>query len=320
MNGVEVANRPDSPRRIMRKVVVSCVIGGVSYAITELTGQPQIWSITLSVFLGGVTLVVQFLIEFEIRLGRVEIAENRHSERMELLVTDGFARVNEATELFRLMERSPLPTETVTELVRHSTLITPNVPALVSGFAHAEIARVSSLLKELSDSGSMVYDGEDRDWLLTLTREAATAIDATSLTTVDAGREGYTLGGLWTSDLGQRYLDLQREAIQRGVKVRRIFIALHQDDPGFASVCRQQQEIGIDVRVLDSASIPDRLRDWLFDFILFDDAISYEVTPSSRVEDTGRPTIVNTRLELHRDRIRNRVRRFQDLWESAKAP
>ena len=37
-------------------------------------------------------------------------------------------------------------------------------------------------------------------------------------------------GGLWTSDLGQRYLELQREAITRKVRIRRIFVVEHEHE------------------------------------------------------------------------------------------
>jgi hypothetical protein len=310
--------------RILRKVLLSFVIGAVVYAITELTGQEEIWSLMMSLYIGGVTLVVQFLIEFEARLARVETAKEQHSARIERMVDDGFAKVNEATELFRMVELSALRTEAVTQLVRHAALIEPTAPPLVSRFAQAEIGRVSMFLKDLGETGNVIYEGEDRDWLLALARQVESSIDATSLTSVDAGGNGFTDGGLWTSDLGQRYLEIQRDAVQRGVTIRRVFIVLHRPDPttdaGLASVCQMQQELGIQVRVLDRHSVPGTLRDWLFDFVLFDDALSYEVTAASRFTDTSRPTIINTRLELQPERVKGRIQRFKDLWESAHSP
>jgi hypothetical protein len=322
MSGVDVINDREVRARILRKVVVSLVMGALAYAITELSEQPQIWSIMLSVFIGGVTLVVQFLIEFESRLARVETAKEVHSAKIERMVENGFAKINEATELFSLVEASALRTDAVIQLVRHSTQIDPTAPALVFRFAQSEIGRMSEFLKEIGEGGTVLYEGEDRDWLLALARNAEWSVDATSLTTVDAGGRGFVDGGLWSNDLGRRYLEVQRDAVQQGVQIRRVFILHRADlatDPDLITACRLQREIGIDVRVLDSSAIPSTRRDSLFDFVLFDESISYEVTPATRVEDTARPTIVNTRLELNSTRVKDRIQRFKDLWESARA-
>src|SRR5690606_22100409 len=107
--------------RVLRKIAFSLVIGAATYSVTELTGQEQIWSITMSLFLGGVTLVVQFLMSFENRIARLEVTKERHSQRVESMVEKGFAKINEATELFSLIETSALRTDVVTQLVRHAT-------------------------------------------------------------------------------------------------------------------------------------------------------------------------------------------------------
>jgi hypothetical protein len=320
VSNVEVPGRRDLSARILRKVLVSLAIGGLAYGITELTGQPEIWSLTLSVFVGGVTLVIQFLMEFEARLARVETAKERHSARIEQMVEEGFARISEATELFSLVEASALRTDAITQLVRHATQIRTSAPTLVPNLALAEIDRVSEFLKGLSEGVSVTYEGEDRDWLLALTRLADSTIDATSLTTVDARG---TDGGLWTSDLGHRYLEAQQAAVRRGVKIRRVFIILHPADPatyaGLTDACKLQQQFGVEPRVLDWDAIPPTLRDAMYDFVLFDEAVSYETTTASQMEDPARPTILNTRLELRPDRVDGRVQRFKALWESADA-
>jgi hypothetical protein len=79
-----------------------------------------------------------------------------------------------------------------------------------------------------------------------------------------------------------------------------------------------QREMGISIRVLDWSEIPGTRRGGLFDFILFDDVISYEVTPASRIEGHAKPSIVNTRLELRQTRVRDRMVRFRDLWAYAR--
>ncbi|GII25113.1 phosphatidylserine/phosphatidylglycerophosphate/cardiolipin synthase family protein [Planosporangium mesophilum] len=324
MNGTghwhERAFRTDVPR----KIALSLGVGGLAYFITNVVADAsealQIWSITISVFIGGVVLITQLLGDFEKRLAKVELGQERHAREIEQRVKTGFSTINEATKLFGLVEDSALATEGLIQLVRHSTQIDAAAPPLVFRFAQAEISRMSEFLKELGDGGNVIYEGEDRDWMLSLTRTVETSIDATSLTTVDAGGDGFVDGGLWSSDLGQRYLDCQRDAIQRGVHIRRVFILDKPDlaDEDFLGVCRLQREIGIHVRILDSSAIPGLRRSSLFDFILFDEGISYEVTPASRVEGAIAPSILTTRLELRPARVRDRMQRFKDLWESAR--
>jgi hypothetical protein len=41
------------------------------------------------------------------------------------------------------------------------------------------------------------------------------------------------------------------------------------------------------------------------------------MTPATRIDATDLPQIVNTRVELRPDRVRDRVQRFRDLWASA---
>lgn len=311
---------------IFRKTIISLGIGALAYFITNYladsnSAEPQLLGLTLSVFIGGVTLVVQVLTEFEHRVIKLETAQQRHTTNLEHLVTEGLREISEITELFGLVEASALRTDVVIQLVRNATQLRPSAAPLVFRFAQAEISRMSEFLKELGEGNNVTYDGEDRDWMLGLARSVETSIDATSLSIVDVGGMGSVDGGLWTSDLGLRYLEIQRQAIQNGVRIRRIFIVDHPEiaeQAVFQAVYQQQRQMGIEVRVLDAASVFGTHRSSLFDFILFDDVISYEITPASYVEPSSRPSIVSTRLELGTARVRDRVQRFRDLWASAR--
>jgi hypothetical protein len=330
---------------VIRKIFISLMTGGLAYLITSTSNQPQIWVLTITVFISGITLAVQFMNDFEKHLENVVDKQEAHldeirlliedfDKRLEnvvakqearldetrLLIEDRFAKTNEATELFQALEASSLRTDVVTQLVRHSTQIEPGSPPLVYRFAQAQISRTSQFLKELGDGGEVCYDGEDHDWILDLTTQSQHTIDATSLSTVDAGGSGFS-GGLWTSDLGQRYLEFQRDAMERGVIIRRLFIldsSAQIKELDFLRIYRQQQILGIHTKVLDKSTIPHVLKNLLFDFVVFDGVISYEVTPASRVEDTMKPTIVRTRLTLQADRVKERMRRFENLWTSGQ--
>jgi hypothetical protein len=316
---------------VPRKIVVTLIPGGVAYLITSLAQQSQIWAVILATFIGGVALVVQFLMDFDSRLQIVELTQESrlhalhdvqrgHAIEMERLVRNGFLKINEATELFGLVETSALRTDVVTQFVRNATQIEP-APPLVFDFAQAEIFRISKFLKELSAGEHVTYDGEDRDWLLGLVAHARDSIDATSLTTVDAAGAEYGAGGLYNSDLGHRYLEVQREAVQRGVTVRRVFVLNRFESgryPNLNEICRIQRDIGIQVRILSAQEMSGLLRNSLFDFIVFDNVISYEVVPGSRLEDhNGAPDMLNTHLILGEDRVQQRVRKFRDIWDSA---
>jgi hypothetical protein len=304
------------PARVLRKILVSLLVGGFAYGITELTNQEQIWSLTISVFVGGLVMMVQFLVTFENRLAKAEDVIQTATARTEEMVRDGFAKMNEATELFSLVEDSALRTDVVTGLVRRSTQINPAAPELVLRFAQAEISRTSRLLKDLGEADQVTYEGEDRDWLLSLAGNAALSIDATSFTAVDASRDGF-----WDSYFGQRYLAVQRAAVERGVRVRRVFVIARLDEDttdDLLSICHPQQEKGIDVRVLEVARIPGARWEALFDFVVFDRAISYEVKLSTPLEPSSVHTILSTHLELEPKAVRSRVERFDQLWGLAR--
>lgn len=308
--------------RFIRKVFVGLGFGAITYTLTNilLNEENQLFTLGLSFFISGVVVVVEFLHDVERRMDAVETAQKENADTIEGKISEGINRINEATELFGLVEASAIRTDEVTQLVRHSTRI-PAQPTLVSRFVQSEIGRMSRFLMEVGRGGDAVYEGEDRDWMLGLARNAEHTIDATSLTTVDAGGRGFVDGGLWSSDLGQRYLDIQRDRIENAaVKIRRLFIMDRPEllnDPDFRQVCLYHQELRVDIKVLDPSSIVGTPLSALFDFIIFDGVVSYEAQPASRIQPNSRPIIVSTRLVLQEERVRERIQRFEDLWKMA---
>lgn len=300
----------------LRKVLLTALIGGITYLLTNLTDAPQIWQLTLSVFIGGVVLVVQFLVEFE-REQHVNLRNMRE------LVDRELVKISQAAELLALMEASPVHTELVTQLLRHSTEIPRTTPQLIHDLTQAEISQLSLFLQNLAKGVGITYPGEDRDWLLTLAGHAQSTIYATSMSAVNASRKEFG-EGFWNSDLGRRYLEIQRAACQRGVDIRRIFIVDPRepsDDPAFEELCRWQASIGINVRILRPTTdnlIRPWKRSWLQDFIVFDNAVSYEILASPQVWADARPTFINTRLVLEPGQVKERRERFQDLWAAAE--
>jgi hypothetical protein len=292
-------------------------MGAISFPFTQVLFTDLAGQIAAAAVFGGIALIVQFLIDFERRLGRVEDGLVDAVNQIRETVREGFAGINDATELVARMETSGVHTVAVTKLVRHAAGISPHAPRLVRDFVQLEVDRVSELLRGLNVN-EVTYDGEDQDWLLNLTRCVQDSIDAVSIPEVDAA--GNTYYGFWQSHLGRRYLDMQRQATGRGVRIRRVFVTEHDDmdnDPILYEICQCQADSGIEVRLLSPSAVPLELRDQITDYIVFDDKLCYETTPAPHVYHGDVPMILSNRLELRNDRLMERIARYEAIWESA---
>jgi hypothetical protein len=296
---------------------MTLLLGAISFPFTQLLFSDLVGQIAAAAVFGSVALIVQFLIEFERRLAGVEDALGVAVNQIRETVRQGFARVNDATELVARMETGGVQTVALTNLVRHAAGISPHAPPLVRDFVQLEVDRVSELLRGLT-MNEATYDGEDQDWLLNLTRCVETTIDAISIPEVDAA--GNTYYGFWQSHLARRYLDTQRAAISRGVRIRRVFITERDDmanDAVLHDICQYQADSGIEVRLLYPSTTPPELRGQITDFILFDGRVCYETTPAPHVYRGEVPMILSNRLELRDDRLADRIARYRAVWESA---
>lgn len=306
-------------RSALLKITITACVGALTFPLTNLIFASISAQVAMSSGTGAVILIIQFLIEFERRLGSVEEQQHLSQKRMHAAIHEAFQKIDDATHLFRQIEDAGLKTDVMTRLVQNAAAIGPDPHPLISALVEAEIGRMSRLLRGISE-GEVIHEGEDRDWMLALTGCVQERIDATSLTAVDAGAGEYDTG-FWGTDLGQRYLRMQREAIrQRHVAVRRVFILEDGDTAettSFQRMCRVQAEHGIEVRVLDPASVPSTLTSYLFDFILFDGVLSYEVTPATQVAKTAANAILHTRLVMETTKLTERIERYEELWKSA---
>jgi hypothetical protein len=273
----------------------------------------------VSIFVGGVALVVQFLAGADRTMDSLleQVHENVAGLGAQL------REVNSAIQQFRealVLERTAAQTDALHQLVKNATSIGKTNPPLIFDFAQNEVFRLSGYLRNLGQQADVTYDGEDRDWLLGLARVARSSIDATSLTTVDGGGQGFVDGGLWSSDLGYLYLQLQRNAIMRGVTIRRVFIMDRPDlisHPDLAAILRRQHEMGVEVRTLDPTAIGPNRRYLLVDFIVIDSVLAYTSTPVPALPNDTRPSIVSTRLVTDPERINQWVNRYRELWDLA---
>jgi hypothetical protein len=192
--------------------------------------------------------------------------------------------------------------------------------SLLGRVARREIGRVTSFMRQLPPGGEIIYDGEDREWLLALAQEVQHSIEVISLSMMDVMAHGVH-GGLWRSDLGVRYLELQRQAIDRGVSIRRVFVFDDEDrarDEISLRIVQTQRDVGIDVRVLDFQLIPEWLRGMIFEYVLFDEEVSYELTPGTAFNyNRCGPISFRTSLVRARSRVKDMKVRFDQLWAAA---
>jgi len=298
---------------VTRKALITVGLGGTAFLIAGALGQPRHVQVTLAALIGGIALILRFLVDFENRLAAMERSEKDGLTEMRHLVGDAYSQISEATELYGLIEASALQTDLVIQLVRNSTQISPTSPPIVYHFVQAKIKETSDFLKQLAEGGTVTYYGEDRDWLLGLTRNATVSIDAISMAAVDHD--------LWRSEIGQRYLDAQRRAARGGKRVRRIFVLdspAMAEDPTIRRACEEQRDMGIDVRLLDRAAVPPPLRVQVRDLIVFDDTLAYETNPTTA--DPRHAQIAETRLVLTDSRVKECVRLFRELWDVSRGP
>lgn len=303
-------------RSVVKKIAITTVLGAVAFPFTQLLFTELPGQIATAGAFSGFVLLVQFLVDFENRLENVERQLARTSEDMKHTVQRGFANINTATRLYAKVDSAGLQTVSMTDLLQQAARIDQQAPNLVSTLAQSEIKRAATFLGGLADR-KVNYEGEDQELLLGLTRSVQHTIDATSLPEVDAS--DHRFGNFWLSRLGRRYLDLQAEAIKRGVKIRRVFLVEPDavlGNPDLQEICQMQAEVGIDVRLLYPSAVPPLIRGALFDFILFDNVLSYEVS-TAHVEHGEPPMILNTWLRLDAARIKERINWYREIWTSA---
>jgi hypothetical protein len=294
---------------IVLKIGFPLLIGLITLVASNLSGMQVRNAGELAAIVAFGVALILFMVDTEIRVSAV-------GER----VTAGFAQIGRLAELSAKMERSSVGPALLAEFLEAASQVDGRVHPLLQRVARHEVERVTAFARQLRVGGEIAYDGEDRDWMLGLTQEAQSSIDAISLSTVDAGVEGLD-GGLWTSDLGIRYLEDQRKAIVRKVRIRRIFVFVDEKMARAESVLRvtqTQRDAGVQVRMLAHKLIPDYLQSMIFDFIVFDGVVSYETTPATSFTSKQTwPGILRTRLAPDPARVRDLEQRFEQLWKLA---
>lgn len=323
-------SRPRSGRRMINRILVSLVGFLAAFGLTQLVPEGQqtdlLWSIGASLFVAAIVFIAQFLIEvvqqldamehkFDEHVTRTGDKLDAHAKTTERQMAEGLARIHLATELFDMRRQKlaePEEIEHIVEMVHGFALIAADASPLVRRVARAEIGRLATTLKQFGGGGDHTYTGEDREWLLGLTRAVEHSLQATSLSTVDGGRS-LTDGGLWQSELGTRYLKEQERAIKRGVKIQRIFVIDRKsaDGTNLDEVLEPHVRIGVEVRTLDLTPNPGIYPPR--DLIIFDQVLGYQ-TNSSHLSGVTQ-VVTNTQLITNADGVQDCLHDFAQLWD-----
>ncbi|WP_330457752.1 hypothetical protein OIB37_13055 [Streptomyces sp. NBC_00820] len=285
--------REDGARRLMQKLLVTVLAGGVVYVLSTVLAPTadDVWQLVLSVLCGGAVLIVQFMVTFAHQLGDLKSSVEKR-----------FIDIGRATKLFNEVEK--LRDDGVPRLAESATHVVSIGPQILHDFAREEINRLALQMDDLTNL-SAECPGENHDWLLSLTKCAKRSVYATS-TSVDRD--------FWSTEPAGRYLEAQRKAIEdRGVTVRRLFVVRQTTDiPGLADLCKEQRDVGIEVRVVALSQLPLYVqRGKMIDFIVFDEELSYEIGVDQLSVNSW--TTVNARA----DDVQQRIRRFGELWNAS---
>ncbi|MEU4237648.1 hypothetical protein [Actinoplanes sp. NPDC026619] len=287
--------------QILIKVVVTAIAAGLAYLLAGAAGQPRIWQLTMSVFVGGVVLVVQFLIESVANTSRLSAEVDVVSQTATHLAgADEHLDSSDLTRLVMAVGRIDRRKDLQIQFANHQIKA---LVELVNGFV----------------SGRADHEGEDPDWLLGLTDTATMSIDATSMTSFDRAGRFVDEGGFWSSDLGLRYLGRQRRAIERDVRIRRLFLLSEKpaEPAQIKALLDPHEKIGVETRILRFSEIPFLHQQSLDDFILFDRQISYEFHTTPALSEDVTPLIASVALVSDARFVKRRHERFEDLWAAA---
>jgi|GEM_PF-3380703 hypothetical protein len=309
---------------VLLRVAVPLGSGALTYWLTSAAHESTEWTILLSTFVGGIVLVVQFLVGVDRDLEAMKHHVGADIAIMRRTIEEHFSKIGDATRIYSTINSSPLA-DSVMDVVENLAGITGESPELGRRLLGSEIQSLTHLLKGFTE-GRATYEGEDQDWILVLTEEAKKSIDAISTRGVDGGTEGFG-DGFWTTRLGIRYLVAQRKAHVRQVCVRRLFILESpqaMEKPDFRKTCKTQLKSHVEVRVLDPTVLPELVDSEFFDYVIFDDAVIYESITVPRFDADHPPGIekteITTRSWHNGQRLAERRQLFEELWAVGKSP
>ncbi|MEV6301839.1 DUF6879 family protein [Actinoplanes sp. NPDC051861] len=305
---------------LTRKILVALASGGFTFLVTNVSDQPLFPALILSLLVGGIVLLTQLLLDLEHRQRSVEAALRSVRDDQTAALRAEVAKISEATALYQQLEGSAPGLDLAGRAVRGLSATAGSEPSLAIRVAQAEIAAAVDFLETITRGGA-VTEGENRDWLITLTRQAHRSMNAVSLCSESPGGD-FSDDGFWNTDIGAYYLDNQREAVRRGVDVRRLFVVPHDRlaaHPGLTALVRLHRENGITVQVLVATDLPPSRRHQLPDMVVFDEEVCFELSSAPPLDEDTPRYFIQTRVTTEAATVQSRLRLFEDLWKTAGA-
>jgi hypothetical protein len=309
---------------VVRKFIAAGITGAAAFLVTNVTRQPTFPGLVLSLLVGGMVLLVQFLYELERRQLAVEAAVDSlrqeggaAADRVRAVLRAEIRKIGDATLLHQRLEQTPHGLDLITRIADG---LDGGTPSLAMRVARAEVSAAVDFLDAVSRSGEAIAEGEDRDWLTALTRLSGRSIDAITHASESADA-AFSDDGLWDTEIGNHYLELQRDAIRRGVQVRRLFVVPNDhtaEHPDLLALARQHRATGITVRTLSITDLLPSQRHHIPDVVIFDEEVSYQLTAATRLDPALPRYFVNTRFTVQPDLVGGRLQLFRDLWDAGR--
>lgn len=140
--------------KVVRRILITILTGGLAYFITNFSNQPQIWVLTVSVFISGVALVVMFLNDFDNRLVNIEEKQATHSTEVQSVIENGFTRTAEVVKLVQAENTLSLQADVITQLARRFTQVRPENSAPTASQQHnqADVVFLQNMIHHYSQA------------------------------------------------------------------------------------------------------------------------------------------------------------------------
>lgn len=193
------------------------------------------------------------------------------------LLLDANARAERRFRLRGMMEATPWLADTLTPIVAATAEIESRYAGtLVGAEAPARYAALADHLEELR-RGRIVRQRRDNEHLLAGTRASKYTVCA--VTNAVAGPPGAQFA-FWTSDIGRQYWQANLDALQRGVRITRIFIYTRMTSR-LRDLIAEQERAGVRVGRLRADGVRAESQ---LNLALWDDATAWEARLNARGE------------------------------------
>lgn len=113
----------------------------------------------------------------------------------------------------------------------------------------------------------------------------------------------------WRSTHAKKYLQVQAEAVQRGVEITRVFIQPASVIPGMIDILKTQRQLGVEVYVAIAETTP---RDLNEDYLIMDNRVF------TRLELTGDGYAREERISIDAVEVERMVKKFDMLLRHAR--